>query len=142
LKAQFEINPTYVAKSKDMLIMKRSKNIDLTPMKVEYNISYRNYNGKYYVSHVRSDLKFKVKRKKSLFSTPLNVWFEMVNCKIDTLNVKKFSPSEKISPRDILSDTEFEYDENFWGQFNVIIPEDKLKELINLYIFNSEQKTK
>ncbi len=52
-------------------------------------------------------------------------------CKIDTTNVNRFSRIESLPTRTVFSDTHFNYDEGFWGDFNVIIPEEKLNEAIS-----------
>ena len=103
LRAHFEINPKYIKQA----------------------------NGQYYINHVRSDLFFRIKKRKQLFGTfPLHTWFEMVTCKIDTNQVSRFTRSEALPTRTIFAETRFAYDEKFWGNFNVIPPEEKLNEAI------------
>ena len=55
----------------------------------------------------------------------------MGTCKLDTANVNRFSRIESLPTRTVFSDTHFNYDEGFWGDFNVILPEDKLNEAIS-----------
>ena len=114
-----------------MLIVKKSRFYELEPQSVRYTVSYKQLNGKYYVNHIRGDLDFKVKRKKHLFgSSQLHTWFEMVTCKIDTEQVTRFTKNEVLPTRTVFAETNFSYDENFWGDFNTIIPEEKLNEAI------------
>lgn len=132
LRARFEVNPRYINKATGMFIERKSKHIDITPHKVEYTVSYKLWNGTYYMSHVRGDLHFKVKKKRQLFGNMnLHAWFEMVTCKIDTEQVSRFTRRELLPTRTIFSDTNFTYDESFWGDFNVIPPEEKLNEAIS-----------
>lgn len=131
VRADFEINPKYVKDAAGLLVERKSRNLKITPQKVIYTISYKPWNGSYYINHVRGDLYFKVKRRKQLFgSTPLHIWFEMVTCKAETENVSRFTRKEILPTRTIFSETKFSYDENFWGDFNVIPPEEKLNEAI------------
>lgn len=131
LRAEFEMHPKYVKDAAGMLVEKKSRNLKITPQKVIYTVTYKPWNGTYYINHVRGDLHFKIKRKKQLFgSTPLHVWFEMVICKTDTVNVNRFTRKETLSTRTVFSETKFGYDESFWGNFNVIPPEEKLNEAI------------
>lgn len=131
LRAEFELNPNYVKDAAEMLVERISRRLKITPQKVVYTISYKPWNGTYYISHVRGDLHFKVKKKRQLFgSTPLHVWFEMVTCKTETNNVSRFGRKEVLSTRTIFSETKFNYDESFWGNFNVIPPEEKLNEAL------------
>ncbi len=132
LEARIEVNPEYVEKATPLYIEKRSKNFRLTLRKAAYAISYRpsSSNGVYYLNHVRGDLEFRVKRRRKWVSSTLNVWFEMVNCKVDTENVQPVPRQERLSPRSVLSETNYSYDPEFWGSMNIIVPEDELKEFI------------
>ena len=131
VEARFEVNPRYADKATHWFVERKSRDINLTLQEAKYTVSYRpSGDGKYYVSHIRGDLQFKVKKKGKWFSSPLQLWFEMVNCKTDTADVRVFDKKERLSPRKIFSETKYRYDKNFWGHFNVILPEDKLKETI------------
>lgn len=136
IKARFEIHPDHIRKSSDNLIVKRSRSHSVTPLEVVYEVSYRNTGDIYYINHVRGDLTFRVKKRGRLFSSDLHAWFEMVNCKTDTENVKKFPSDERYSTRDIFSQTSFKYDPHFWKSFNVILPEKELRDLVNSYNFS------
>lgn len=131
LSARFEINPEYISKATDIFVVRKSKGIKITPRKAVYTVSYKPWNGKYYVSHIRGDLDFHIRKKKRLFYSSVHTWFEMATCKIDTLNVRRFPHKESLPVNKVFSDTHFVYDHNFWEDFNVIIPEEKLNEAIS-----------
>lgn len=131
MEARFEVNPKYVEKATNMYIERKNRGINLKLQRAYYTVSYKLSNDSiYYINHIRGDLEFKLKRKRRLFSSPLHLWFEMVNCKVDTSDVYGFSKKERIPTQNIFSDTKYKYDKDFWGDFNVIVPEEKLKELI------------
>ena len=131
LRAQFENNTKYIKQATGMLVEKKSRNLKITPQKVIYTVTYKPYNGQYYINHVRGDLFFRIKKRKQLFGTfPLHTWFEMVTCKIDTNRVSRFARSEALPTRTIFAETRFTYDEKFWGNFNMIPPEEKLNDAI------------
>ncbi len=132
LAARFEINPDYVHKTTSMFITKKSKNIQISPQKIAYAVSYKQWNGSYYVNHIRGDLYFKVRKKGFLsFYAPVHIWFEMVNCATDVTDVTRLSRAEIISTRAVFADTEYVYDESFWDNFNIISPEEQLTDAIN-----------
>lgn len=132
LRARFEIHPKYIDQAAGMLVEKKSRNLSIKPQKVVYTVSYKSWNGHYYMSHVRGDLYFKMKRRKQLFGTfPLHTWFEMVTCKIENQQVTRFTRNETLSTRTVFAETNFMYDQDFWGNFNVIPPEEKLNEAIS-----------
>lgn len=132
LQADFEVHPRYVTQAASLFVLKESRDVKLTPQKVTYVVSYKPLNGRYYINHVRGDLYFKAKFKKRLFPTDVHTWFEMVTCDVDTTNIAPFSRSERLSVNTIFSNTKFVYDDKFWGSFNVIMPENKLREMILL----------
>lgn len=132
LRVDFEVHPDHIEQAAGMFVERKSRNLHITPQKVTYTVSYKLWNGTYYINHIRGDLHFKIKKRRQLFNTQiLHTWFEMVTCKVDTVDVNRFTRIETLPTRTIFSDTHFTYDESFWGDFNVIIPEEKLNEAIS-----------
>lgn len=131
LEARFKVNPDHVEKATGLYVEKRSKMFKLTLRDASYTISYKPLpDGTYYINHVRGELEFRVRRKRQWFSSTLRIWFELVNCKVEMENVQPIPRSERISPRSVFSETKHPYDADFWSGFNVILPEDELKEFI------------
>lgn len=132
LMAQFEINPDYIDKATNTFVIKRPKEIDIKAENANYTVHYKYWNGKYYLNHIRGDLSFKVKNKNTFFqpAKSIHIFFEMVVCQIDTTDVKRFSRKESISTHNIFSETKFQYDNHFWDDFNIILPEERLNEAI------------
>lgn len=128
--ARLEVNPQYIHRAADIFILKKSRGIKITPKKVVYTVAYKPWNGTYYISHLRGDLDFRIKRKKQIFYSPVHAWFEMAICKIDTVGVKRFPHRESLPVNKIFSETRFPYDKDFWGDFNIILPEEKLSEAL------------
>ena len=130
LQAEFEVDPRHVDKSASLFIVKRSRDVQIKPLQIYYSVAYKQWNGKYYVSHLRGDLFFKMKQKKQLFYSPMHIFFESATCKIDTMDVKPFPRTERVPLNKIFAETEFVYDNTFWGDFNIILPQEKLNEAI------------
>ena len=121
----------YTSEAAGMFVERRTRNVRMIPQKVVYTISYKPWQGTYYIHHIRGDLHFKVKRVKMLFgSRDLHIWFEMITCKVDTEQVVVFPRTDRLPTRTIFSDTYFKYDENFWRDFNVIPLEEEISKLI------------
>ncbi|MDR3250617.1 MAG: carboxypeptidase-like regulatory domain-containing protein [Tannerella sp.] len=130
-EVRFEINPRYADKATHIFIDKKALGLKINLQQAKYIVSYKpSGDGRYYINHVRGDLWFKVRRDNTLFSSSLNFWFEMVTCRIDTVDVKPFPPNERISTSRIFAETEHDYDESFWKNFNTILPEEELLENI------------
>lgn len=131
VEARFEVNPAYVKKATSLFVEKRSKLFNLILRKAAYVVSYRpDEQGVYYLNYIRGEIDFRVRRKKQWGSSPLDIWFELVTCDVSRQEVVPFQRSERLSVRSVFSETEHEYDTDFWQGFHVILPEDELKELI------------
>jgi len=126
LCAQLEVNPQFIDKAEEQFVVKRGKNVKVHPQQIIYTVSYKELDGKYYMNHVRGDLFFKMKGKGQLFFSPMHIFFEMVTCKVDTVNVQPFPHEERLPVRKIFSEESFAYDDSFWGDFNVILPEENI----------------
>ncbi len=135
IKVSFQIDPRHVQKTSNLFIVKQTKKINITPLSVKYSVQYKNHDGIYYVHHTRGDLSFRVRRKNRLFSSNMNVWFEMVNYETVNDNVTQIPRNERLHIRDILFETSYNYDSNFWGNFNTIMPEEEIANLIKRYNF-------
>ena len=131
VEVRFEINPRLANEATNMFIDKKAVGLRINLLQAQYIVSYRpSDNGLYYINHIRGDIHFKAKHKKRLFSSPLNFWFEMVVCKVDTDNKNPFPQKERLSTTRIFAETKHDYDKNFWKNFNIILPEEKLQENI------------
>lgn len=126
LCAQLEVNPKFIDKAEELFVIKRGKNVSVHPQQIIYTVSYKELNGKYYMNHVRGDLFFKMREKRQLFYSPTHLFFEMVTCKVDTVNVQPFAKEERLPVKKIFSEERFAYDNRFWGDFNVILPEENI----------------
>ncbi len=132
LQAEFEVDPRYIQRLKNTFVVRQSKQLNVIPRQARYYVSYKAWNGTYYLNYVRGELNFEVARKNRLFNrtSMVNAYFEMAVCKIDTVDVKRFPNRESIATRNVFSETHFMYDALFWDDFNIIPPEEWLNKAI------------
>jgi len=131
VNADFEINPRYVKNTDDMFVLKKSRKYSVVPEKISYNVSYNLSNGKYYINHIRSDLYLNYKRRFHLFSNNFHVFLEMASCEVDTVNVHRFSRDEVLKTNTVFLDSKFKFDETYWGDYNIISPEEKINQALS-----------
>jgi len=131
LCAELEVNPQYIDKAEDLFIVKRGRNVKIHPQQIIYTVSYKELDGKYYMNHVRGDLVFKMKSRGQLFYSSMHIFFEMVACKVETKNVEPFPRDERLPVKKIFSEENFDYDNHFWGDFNVILPEENINKSLS-----------
>lgn len=133
IEARFEVDPRYIERTDDVYITKKSSELDISPEKITYKVSYKEWEGVYYVNYIRGDLHFKSKKRRQLFAgnTPIHVWFEMINLDIEKNDVERFSRNERLQTKTILADTKYVYDNDFWSDFSIIPPEEELTKAID-----------
>ena len=131
VQARIEMQPKYIKKATRIFVVRQAPKVNLTAQKVVYTISYKPWNGTYYIHHIRGDQYFRMKRKRAFSSNPiLHTWFEMVTCRVDNENVTRFPRAERLPTRTVLAEEDFKYDKNFWEDFNVIPLEEELSKII------------
>ncbi|MBN1107820.1 MAG: carboxypeptidase-like regulatory domain-containing protein [Bacteroidales bacterium] len=126
LHAEFEINPSYIDKVKESFVAGSSRGFETWPVSVKYSVSYRKINGRYFLSHVRGDLAFNSRKKKKLFSSQFDVFFELAVTGIRTENVARFEREELAPIHSVFSRTITDYDYLFWGDQDFLKPEENL----------------
>jgi hypothetical protein len=125
-QAEFEINSDYIQKSKEDFVSFQSKGYSMWPVSVKYSVNYRKINGRYFLNHVRGDLSFSAKKKKKLFSTSFNVFFELAITDMTLKNVARFDREELAPIQSVFSRTIKNYDPAFWGNQDFLKPEENL----------------
>ena len=131
VEVRFEVNPKFIDKATHTYIDRKPKEIRVELQQAQYIVSYRlSDNGYYYINHIRGDLRFKMRERRQLLSSAVHIWFEMVTCDIVTEDVKSIPINKRLSKTQIFSETKHDYDKNFWENFNIILPEEVLKENI------------
>jgi hypothetical protein len=139
IRAEFGYDKYRLYELKNRFIVKGSAKTKTRPILVNYVVSYRNIDGKYYLNHALGNLKFKVKNKKKLFSSVFSTSFEMATTNLETENVLKFKYKETIHPTTIFSNYRTAYDPGFWGISNFIQPEENIQDALKR-INNSMQQ--
>lgn len=125
-QVEFEVNSSYIQKSKEDFISYQSKGYSMWPVSVKYNVSYRKINGRYFLNHVRGDLVFIAKQRKRLFNTSFKVFFELAITDMTLTNVSRFDREEIAPVHSVFSRSIKNYDPVFWGNQDFLKPEDNL----------------
>ena len=126
LGADFEINPAYLDIAAEDLVLKKSSKLIVKLKKINYSVSYIQFNGRYYLSHARCDIAITTRLRHHISSDHFNTFLELATCKIDTAGVVKFPKQETLKPNIVFSDQPYSGNDAFWGEFNIITPETKL----------------
>lgn len=131
VSADFEVNPKYVEDTDDMFVVKKSRRFSITPKKISYSVSYILRNGRYYFNHMRGDLTINYKKRYHIFSNDFHVFLELASCQLDTINVHRFSREEALRTNTVFLESKFNFDETYWGDYNIITPEEKISQALS-----------
>lgn len=126
LHADFELHPKYINKMKSSFISSSTRGFDTWPQTVKYSVSYRKFNNRYFLNHVRGDLIFTSKQKRRLFNSQFNVFFELAITGMTTENVSRFDREELAPIHSVFSKTITSYDPDFWENQDFLRPEENL----------------
>jgi len=139
--ADFSINPGKINKAHSRFIEKKPRGLKIRVKQANYRVSYHEFNGKYYLRHVKGELKVKVKKRRKLFATTFETSMEMAVCNIDTLDIQRFKRKMADKLNTIFADDIREYDNAFWEEYNFIKPDDNWQEAVKKLQLKLEQQT-
>ncbi|MFO8000709.1 MAG: carboxypeptidase-like regulatory domain-containing protein [Marinilabilia sp.] len=115
-----------------MFIKKKPFGAKAFPTEISYMVNYRQAeNGKWYFGYSRGELSFRVKWKKKLFNSNYHTTLEMAVTDWEKTDDKPFRGSDRLSMNAVMEDevTGF-FDPDFWGDYNVIEPEQPIEAAI------------
>lgn len=130
--AEFKILEENLEKANQYLIRKKPVSMRIDVNNANYLVSYRLIDDTWHLNYVRTELMFTVRWKKKLFRSRFTTMTEMAVTDIDDSNVTKYRFRETTKRGDIFADqvSNFE-DPDFWGEYNIIQPEESIQSAIH-----------
>jgi len=127
----FLLDEKKIAEAAAMFVRKKPASMKVDIESANYLVKYRVYEDTWYLSYVRSELNFKCKWKKKLFSSRFGLMSEMAVTDLDKENITKYKYKQSTRMSDILSEqvSQFE-DPDFWGVDNIIKPDESIEAAI------------
>lgn len=127
----FEISPGMIERVSDYLIRKKPVGMSVDVESGNYLVNYRKIEGLWYLNYVRTELIFRVRWKKQLFRSTYTTMSELAVTDIITENVEKFRFRDAAKFTDIFVEqvSDFE-DPDFWGDYNIIKPDESIEAAI------------
>ena len=128
--AEFSLSRSGKKIARKLLIRKKPKDFNVRPLDLNYQITYKKYNGKWTLSSAQSSVKFRVKSKHDKINSIFHSISDLLVTAYSETNQKRFKRNEHFDSSDIFSDVITDYDEDFWGDYNVIEPSKDLREAL------------
>ena len=130
-QAEFSFNLENKDLAASMFIRKKPMGMQVTPELTSYMVRFREQDGKWYFTHSRAEVKFKVDWKKKLFNTNYTTMSELAITDRTEEDVVKFSNKERMKPTDFFTEEVAAFaDPDFWGDYNVIEPDQSIEAAI------------
>jgi hypothetical protein len=131
-RMEFSLSPKALDLAEGELIRKKPMDLRVDVLGADYLVNYRMLNDKWYLNHVRSELSFKCIWKKKRYNATYTTALEMAVTDRDTVNIVKGRYKDQTKMSDIFADKVDSYkDENFWGEYNYIKPDESIESVIN-----------
>jgi len=130
-RAEFSLDLNDENKASRMFIQKKPMGLHFMPTSTSYLITYKEQNGKYYLNYVRVDLKFRCDWKRRLFKNHYTVMSEVAITDRREDNIVKFANQEVFKSNMVFTEKVQDFaDVNFWGEHNIIEPENSIENAI------------
>ncbi len=131
VRMDFSISEQAISKAGNELVRKKPVSMKVDVEDAKYLANYRELNGRWQLNHVRAEAKFRCKWDKKVFRSVFTTMLEMAVTDRDTINVSKFKFKESAKISDVFVDeVNYFLDEDFWGAYNVIKPDESIEAAI------------
>lgn len=131
ISASFSLDLSNKVAAAEMFIRKKPLGAKVYPTEANYQVNYREKDGKWIFGYSRAELVFKIEWKRKLFNTHYSSTMEMAVTDWEKLTVKNAKPTEKLKPNVVMIDEVSGFaDPDFWGIYNVIEPEKSIDQAI------------
>jgi hypothetical protein len=129
--AEFQIREDNLEEASQYLIRKKPVSMRVEVNSANYLVNYRLVGNTWHLNYVRTELMFTVRWKKKLFRSRYTTMTEMAVTDIERENITRYRFRETTKRGDIFADqvSDFE-DPDFWGEYNIIQPEESIQSAI------------
>ncbi|MBN1990142.1 MAG: carboxypeptidase-like regulatory domain-containing protein [Bacteroidales bacterium] len=112
-------------------VRRKPAGLRFTPTTATYLVTYKKQNDRYFLNYVRTEVAFKCKWNRKIFSSSYTIMSEMAITDRQMDGVTRFTAKESLKSTSVLADmVPVYFDEDFWGEYNVIEPEESIQSAI------------
>lgn len=130
-RLEFSLDLSDRVKAIQAILRKKPAGLRFRPQEVSLLVDYTEHDGVSYLSYVRDVIRFRCDWNKKLFHTSYTITAEMVVTDRKPGQSSDIARKDRFSDFAVLSDNVSTfYDEDFWGPYNIIQPEEDLDKAI------------
>jgi hypothetical protein len=130
LHVDFSFSKQGLRIAEQSLIKKKPRGFTVRPTKVEYSADYRYSNGLCYFNSAKATMVFKVKNHSEDINSQFTSVSEILVTDLKKSQVKRFPKNQIFNETDIFTENINDFDEEFWGNFNILKPDEDLRSAI------------
>lgn len=131
-RLEFSLSQKALVLASSDLVRKKPMDLKVDVLGADYLVNYRVLNNKWYLNHVKTELTFRCNWKKKRYNSTYTTALEMAVTDRDTININKSRYKDQSKQTDIFADKVNSYkDENYWGEYNYIKPDESIESVIN-----------
>jgi hypothetical protein len=127
---EFSLSPIGIKNATKTFVLKSPRHFKVKAESAHYRVSYRKFGNHWYLNHVRSEIEVSVRKRNHLFGNNYRTVAEMVVTNFDTIQNKLVNEGLPIRSSDIITEKSFPYDPLFWGEENMIVPDEPIENAI------------
>ena len=123
-----EVDPKTISRATNAMVLRKPRNVKVRPLSAKYQVQYKFDGQGFHLSMIRADVSFRIRPRQKLFGNEFRTISEMAVTKVQKERAVRFKASETTNKADIFADLLGGYDPEFWGPYNIIIPDESLEE--------------
>jgi phage terminase large subunit GpA-like protein len=126
--AEFSLDVSDPQKAAHQFVRFKPNGLLFIPTTTSYLVTYKLQGEKFYLNYVRIELKFKCDWKRKWFKNNYTIVSEVAITDRHEDNIVRFSNQESFKSNMVFADKVQAFaDNNFWGDYNIIEPEESIQ---------------
>ena len=138
VQAEFSLSRTGLKFAHESLIKKKPKDFYVRPTRVDYKVSYRKANNKWHLSTARASISFRVKSKEDKVNSIFYSDSELLITDFKPDDGTHYKKDEMFNSKDIFTEVVTNFEDGFWGDYNIIKPSEELQKSLLDYSMKND----
>ena len=127
VRAEFSLTRKALKMSGRSLIRKSSRKLKVKPLKANYYIDYRNYQGRWILNRIDGEIEVRINDKRNKVNSVFSAVTELLISDWKVEEKVKMKTSDLFKSNYVLADQIEETDASFWEDYNIIRPDEELE---------------
>ncbi|WP_423129738.1 carboxypeptidase-like regulatory domain-containing protein [Gaoshiqia sp. Z1-71] len=125
--AEFSLGKSGMKYARKSLIRKKPKGFNVRPLDLNYTVTYKENEGRWNLNTAQTSVRFRVRSSKDHINSVFHSISDLLVTGHEKTTLRRFHKDETFLPTDIFTEMIIDYDKEFWGNFNIIQPDEDLR---------------